>query len=118
MHFRRESHISSLDSHTFAAVTAIITMTELLVKPYREPDGESAHECYGLLSAYPNLDWICPTLETADVAAEIRAIHRLRTPDALQAATAARANATAMLTNDPVFHRLTNLKVLVLDDFV
>lgn len=93
-------------------------MTELLVKPYRESDEESAAKYYALLSTYPNLEWISPTLEIADLAAEIRALHRLRTPDALQAATAIRSNAIALLTNDPVFRRIKGFEALILDDFV
>lgn len=109
---------SWLDANTSAGVTSVVTMTELLVKPYRESDEGTVDKCYTLLSTYPNLDWISPTLEIADLAAEIRAVHRLRTPDALQAATALHANATAFLTNDSVFRRLTNLEVLILDEFV
>lgn len=109
---------SWLDSKTATAVTSVITMTELLVKPYRESDEESAAECYALLSTYPHLDWISPTLEIADLAAEIRATHRLRTPDALQAATSMHARATAFLTNDPVFDRVPALGALVLDRFL
>ena len=48
-------------------------------------------------------------------AAQIRARHRLRTPDALQAATAAHAGATALVTNDPVFERVEAFATVVLD---
>lgn len=109
---------SWLESKTHAAVTSVITMTELLVKPYVESDRESAGKCYTLLSTYPNLEWISPTLEIADLAAQIRAVHRLRTPDALQAATALQAQATAMVTNDPIFKRVSDFDVLILDNFV
>jgi len=109
---------SWLDAKTSYAVTSVITMTELLVKPYRESDEENAAKYYALLSTYPNLEWISPTLEIADLAAEIRALHRLRTPDALQAATAVHTNATAFLTNDPVFRRIKGFEALILDDFV
>jgi len=109
---------SWLDAKTSAAVTSVMTMTELLVKPYRESDKESAAKYYALLSTYPNLDWISPTLEIADLAAEIRALHRLRTPDALQAATAVHSNATAFLTNDPIFRRIPGFEALILDEFI
>lgn len=109
---------SWLESNASSAVTSVITMTELLVKPYRESDDETVDKCYTLLSTYPNLEWMSPTLEIADLAAEIRAIHRLRTPDALQAATALHTNATAFVTNDSVFQRIRDLDVLILDDFV
>ncbi len=98
-----------------AAITSTITMTELLVLPYREGDEQRVNDFYGLLSTYPNLDWIAPNLETAELAARIRALHRLRTPDALQAATAVHAQATGLITNDPVFERVEGIDTLVLD---
>jgi len=100
------------------AVTSTITMTELLVPSYRENDEPRVDAFYGLLSTYPNLRWVAPDLETADLAAMLQAQYRLRTPDALQAATAIRANATGMITNDPVFARIAELDTAVLDLFL
>ena len=86
--------------------------------PYREADEQRVDKFYGLLSRYPNLDWIPPGLEIADLAARLRAEYRLRTPDALQAATARYGKATAFVTNDAVFKRVQALQVLVLDDLL
>ncbi|OFW44686.1 MAG: hypothetical protein A3J28_16605 [Acidobacteria bacterium RIFCSPLOWO2_12_FULL_60_22] len=67
-------HIFSwLERPVNKAVTSTITMTELLVQPYRDSDEQRVDEFYGLLSTYPNLDWIAPNLEIADLAARIRA---------------------------------------------
>ena len=106
---------SRLERSGSTAITSTITMTELLVLPYRQGDKQWADEFYGLLSTYPNLDWIAPNLEIADLAARIRALHRLRTPDALQAATAAHSLATGLITNDVVFERVEGFQTLVLD---
>jgi predicted nucleic acid-binding protein len=97
------------------AVTSTITMTELLVQPYQNGDEQQADEFYVLLSTYPNLEWIAPNLEIADRAAKLRALHRLRTPDALQAATAIHAGATGFVTNDPVFERVKAFETVLLD---
>ena len=97
------------------AVTSTITMTELLVQPYRVADQQQADEFYVLLSTYPNLEWIAPNLEIADRAAKLRALHGLRTPDALHAATAVHAGATGLVTNDPVFERMKDFETLLLD---
>jgi predicted nucleic acid-binding protein len=101
-----------------AAITSTITMTELLVLPYREGDEQRANDFYGLLSTYPNLDWIAPNLVIADLAARIRALHRLRTPDALQAATAVHTQSTGLITNDPVFQHVEGFETMVLDELV
>jgi predicted nucleic acid-binding protein len=104
-----------LEQPDHGGVTSTITMTELLVQPYRDSDEERVNGIYALLSTYPNLDWIAPDLQTSDVAAQFRAIHGLRTPDALQAATAARSHVTGLITNDPVFTRINAFETLLLD---
>ncbi len=98
-----------------AAVTSTITMTELLVQPYRDSDEQRVDAFYGLLSTYPDLTWVSPDLEIADTAARFRAHYGLRTPDALQAATAVRSEATGLITNDAAFKRVEGLEILVLD---
>lgn len=109
---------ASLERSKFTGATSTITMTELLVHPYREHDISRVNELAGLLSNYPNLEWVAPDLEIAVRAAEIRAEHRLQTPDALLAATAIRAKATVLLTNDPIFKRVQDFEALVLDDYL
>jgi predicted nucleic acid-binding protein len=100
------------------AVTSTITMTELLVQPYRDREEQRVDEFYAQLATYPNLEWIAPDLEVADIAARIRATDRLRTPDALQAATAIHARATGLVTNDPVFSRVEAFETLLLDQLL
>jgi len=109
-------HIFSwLERPASRAVTSTITMTELLVQPYREFDERRVNQFLALLSTFPNLDWVAPSLEIADTAARIRALHRLRTPDALQAATAIQTSATGLITNDPIFERVEGFETLVLE---
>lgn len=107
-----------LEGSSGKAVTSTITMTELLVQPYREGDERRVDEIYGLLTTCPNLQWIAPDLEIADLAARFRAGYRLRTPDALQAATAAHARATGLITSDSAFERVDAFETLVLDSLL
>ncbi|MBI3207922.1 MAG: type II toxin-antitoxin system VapC family toxin [Candidatus Solibacter usitatus] len=112
-------HIFSwLEQADSRAITSTITMTELLTQPYRDAGSQRVDEIYGLLSTYPNLAWIAPSLEISGMAGRIRAAHRLRTPDALQAATAIHAGATGMITNDAVLKRVDAFETLVLDDLL
>ena len=99
------------------AVTSTLTMTELLVQPYRAANEPLVNQYYGLLSLFPHLEWVAPDLAIADTAARIRAHHRLRTPDALQVATAIRRGAAALLTNDSDIARIPEIEVGVLDRF-
>ena len=103
-------------NHT--GITSTITMTELLVPAYRSSGEAQVDQFYGLLSTYPNLEWVAPNLEVADIAARIRARHRLRTPDALQAATAVQARATGLVTNDAIFERVQAFETMVLDSVI
>jgi predicted nucleic acid-binding protein len=113
------NHIFSwLEQPGSSSITSTITMTEVLVQPYRALDEQRVDEFFGLLSTYPNLEWIAPDLQIADRAAQIRARHRLKTPDALQAATAVQARATGLITNDPVFERVDEFDTLVLEQLV
>ena len=100
------------------AVTSTITLLELLVQPYKLSDIDRVNRFYALLSTYPNLEWIAPTLEIADRAAQIRAEYGLRTPDAVQAATALACEATGFISNDTAFQSLTGLDVTILEELL
>jgi predicted nucleic acid-binding protein len=98
-----------------AAITSTITMTELLVQPYRFFDEKKIGETYSWLTTYPNLQWVAADLEIADTAARLRARYRLKTPDALHAATAVVSLATGFITNDAAFERVEEFETLLFD---
>jgi predicted nucleic acid-binding protein len=54
------------------------------------------------------------TNEVAERAADLRARYNVRTPDAIQLATALEAGCDAFLTNDLALRRVAELRVLVL----
>jgi len=99
-----------------SAVTSTLTLTELLVQPYRMKDRHRAAVAFAATALLRHLEWMPPTLAIADRAAQLRAEHRLRTPDAIQVATAIVGGATGFVTNDFDFRRVAGLDVLVLDD--
>lgn len=107
-----------LENEDSRAVTSTLTMTELLAGPYRNADDQLVDEYFALLSRFPHLTWTAPDLEIADIAAKLRAQHRLRTPDALLAATALSAGATGLISNDAVFRRVPGIECLILDDLL
>jgi len=107
-----------LEAPRAEAVTSTITMLELLVQPYRVSDIDRVNQFYALLSSYPHLTWVAPALEIADLGAKLRAEYNLRTPDAIQTATALSSGATGFISNDPVFQRLPSMEIAILDDFL
>jgi predicted nucleic acid-binding protein len=101
-----------------SGITSTISFTELLMPGYREGDQSRVDGFYALLTSFPNLTWCPTTLGVADRAAQFRGVHRFKTPDAVQAATAVANSATAFVTNDAVFKRLSHFEVAVLDDLL
>jgi len=99
-------------------ITSTVSMLELLVHPYRRSDLDTVNRFYALLSTYPNLHWVELTLPVADAAARLRAEFNLKTPDAIQAASAMSLQATGFISNDPAFKRLESLDVIILDDLL
>jgi predicted nucleic acid-binding protein len=93
-------------------------MLEVLVHPYRHGDEEEVDRCFALLSTYPHLKWVAVSLDVADRAAQLRATFNLRTPDAIQAATAMLSGATGFVSNDRAFRKVNGLDVLILDDLL
>jgi predicted nucleic acid-binding protein len=101
-----------------AAVSSTLSLTELLVPAYQEGNERRIQSYYGLLGTFPNLTWVAPMVEIADVAARLRSSYRLKTPDAIQAATAIYSKASVFISNDSVFKRVTEMDSLVLDDML
>jgi predicted nucleic acid-binding protein len=100
------------------AVTSTITMTEILTLPYQGADELQADTYFGLLSTYSQLEWVPPDLQMARMAARFRASHRLRTPDAIQAATAVHSGVRGFITNDGAFRRVEQLEVMLFDELL
>ena len=57
-------------------------------------------------------------IDVAGNAAELRARHNIRLPDALQVAVALQSGCDAFITNDKQLLRVDEMAILVLDDFV
>jgi len=98
------------------AHSSVVTLTEVLTRPYRVGDDTLVrrYRRFLLRSRNYSLDSIDSAI--AEQAASLRARYGLRTPDALQIATALSAGCTAFLTNDARLQRVTELRVLILDE--
>lgn len=107
-----------LPAGKISAVTSVLTVMELTVRPLQLARSEVADEYEVLVATFPNLLLVNVDRAVARRAAELRARHRLRTADAVQVATALLNEATAFLTNDKDLRRIDELEVLLLDDFI
>jgi predicted nucleic acid-binding protein len=104
------------DQGRFRVVTSTVTLLEVLVHPLRHGDEALAHSYNDILLSSPNISTIPVTYATAQEAAELRARHNLKTPDAIQLAVAISQGATTMLTNDRDFPDVDGVKILRLKD--
>lgn len=104
----------ALDNGHFRAVTSTIILAEVLVHPLRHSNTALAARYRQILLRARNLSTIPVTVPIAEKAAELRASHGFRTPDAIQLATAVHAKADSFLTNDRVLSLPGVLRVLTL----
>ena len=98
----------------------MITVLEILVKPRRDGHFAASRDYEELLTTYPNLHILDVDIAVAVLAAELRAKYAIRTPDALQIATAVHAGASGLITNDEQLKQVAHegIELLLLDDLL
>jgi len=106
---------AAAERNEFHIVTSFVTLIEVLVHPLREGRPELAEEYPNILLQSPALTAVPLDEGIAEEAAGLRARHNLRTPDAIQLATAIRSGASWFLTNDAKLANLSEISVLVLN---
>jgi predicted nucleic acid-binding protein len=105
----------AVDEH-IAIVTSTITLTECLTKPQRDNDTGLITAYKAMLRATHRVRLVSVDDTVAGRAADLRARYNLRTPDALHIATALVTGCDAFLTNDLRLKRVTEIRVLALDE--
>jgi len=105
-----------IDASTLMSVTSPVTLAECLVLPYRT-NQVGVQQAFinqvvgGNSTIFTEIDQ-----QIAERAAELRARHNIGLLDALQFAVALKANCDAFVTNDTILKRVTEIKVIVVDD--
>jgi predicted nucleic acid-binding protein len=100
------------------AISSTLTLTEALVLPIQQGQSklQTAYTTLLLKSTNFHLEPIGASI--AIRAAELRARYHLRTPDALQVATAIEYDCQAFLMNDRALMRVSELRIILLDDLI
>jgi predicted nucleic acid-binding protein len=106
----------ALDAGKQQVVTSELTLLEVLVKPLRDGNAALTALYRQVLLGTIGLTCLPVQLTVLEAAARIRALHRLKTPDAIHAATALAAGCTLFVTNDPEFRHVPGLSVAVLGE--
>ncbi len=110
-----ETIFHSLEEGRNRGITSFLTLMEILVKPKAEELLEVARDYEYYLTTFPNLTLFPFELEIARKASDLRAMSKIKTPDAIQLATALHHGATGFLTNDRTFEKVTGLEIAILD---
>lgn len=110
-----KSLFSSLERSDLEAATSTLTIMERLVRPYLKKDFGLATQYLVLFRNFPHLSVHPFTEGIAERAALLRAQYRVRTPDAIQLATALNSGCHAFLTNDAGLLQVKGVQILVLD---
>ena len=100
------------------AHVSVVSFIEVLVGPTRDGQAALAERYRELLLNTAGLHVADVTTEIAERAAQLRARYRLRTPDAIIAATTFESGSTHLLTNDSDFRRVEGLRALVVSEYL
>ena len=107
-----------VDQGALTAVCSTMSLLEVLVAPLRAQDAHLVQSYRNLLLDTRGLVLLSVNSSLAQLAATLRAEHNLSVPDAVVAATALEGKCDVLLTNDPAFQRLTDVRPLLLSTFV
>lgn len=126
-HFARHPLYSPLTRVFFAAlehkeifvVTSMLTITEVFVHAERSHDRLILHEYERFFHSFDNLQIIPVDWYIARAAARLRSEYAtLRTPDAVQVATAMIGECSTFMTNDKRLRKIVGVNLVLLDDYV
>lgn len=113
-----EPFFAAVERGEVEVVTSTLTLAEVLVHPYRHGNQALVHEYSDILLRARNFTTLPVSPEIAAEAARLRAIHGIRTPDAIQLAAAHESQAVAFLTNDEDLEKAARMQMLVLKRMV
>jgi predicted nucleic acid-binding protein len=107
---------TELELGKFRVVTSVVTLLEVLVHPLRQRNEALAAQYNDILLSSSAISTLPVTFATAQEAAELRSHYNLKTPDAIQLATAMKEGATTFLTNDRDFPDVPGVAILRVRD--
>jgi predicted nucleic acid-binding protein len=102
------------ENQDFSAITSILTLLEVSVKPIEDSRNDLLKEYSDKLLYDDKLTTLMIERDVAIKAAELRAKYRIRTPDAIQIATSIIGNAGAFITNDIALKKVKEIVVLII----
>jgi predicted nucleic acid-binding protein len=107
----------AIDAGAIEAVTSSLTLLEVLVIPFRTGNATLVERYETLLSRSEGLQLIDLDRDFLRSVAQVRAVTRAKTPDAMQLAAALAAGCPVFLTNDNRIPAVPGLRLVQLEDY-
>ena len=111
-----EDIFDRIDKGMFSAITSPLTLAESLVVPIRSKWTKLQNDYTQLITSGNNTQLVSVDEKAGLRAAELRVKYNLRLIDALQLGVALEADCDTFLTNDAMLSRVTEIKVITIDD--
>lgn len=108
---------AEINTSSIEAITSTLSLLEVLVLPFKTNNRKLAEKYREILLNSKGFLTFEVNNEISELSARLRAEYNIKTPDAIQIATGIHYRASIFLTNDPILKKVSEIKVLVLDDF-
>lgn len=113
-----EKIISKLENRELQGVISPVTLAECLVYPFKLKEQKLQRDFVDFLLRHQSIKMIEIDTEIGLLSSSLRAKYDLKLLDALQVATAIRSGCEAILTNDAQFQRISELKILIVENYL
>ncbi len=113
---RMRSILAKVQAGDIEGFASVITLTEVLTLPLKLKQSSVATQYQVALKHSLHFALLPISAEIAERAAQLRAQYNLKTPDALQVATAIESSCDAFLSNDLGLRRVVEMPILMLDE--
>ena len=113
-----EPIFEAIDGGEVKGVTSALTLLETIVVPLRSGNESLARRYESLLTRSRGLKLVHLDLALLKAAAHLRAVSRIKTPDAIQLAAAFTEGCSTFLANDHRYPQFPGIRILQLDDYL
>ena len=111
--------VNSFQSGKLMAFTSVITLVEVLPKPFETGNEKLAKKFSEFIKAGENISLVDISTDVAELAGELRGRNTsLKAMDAIQIAVSLKVEADVFITNDTKLKQIQELKVIVLKDYL
>jgi len=109
---------TAITNGRLTGVTSALTLLETLVQPYRVGNAPLAEQYEAFLTRSHGLRFEEITGAVLRAAAQLRAAHNIKAPDAIHLATALVANCSVYLTNDRDLPLVSGIRILQVKSYL